>query len=181
MFQYIYSKEDQLLIEKAVTFLVDNFNRSGNNSKPVILHSLRVGMRLYEYGEKTTLIIGALLHDLIEDTKVTSIDISKSFGEEVAQLVEANTFNDQISDYAERYVNSFERSIAYSRDAALIRALDILDNSDYYALGSPNTFVNLYSKYRKFVEMSHDLLSESFIWKELIDKQEILKIQLGIK
>lgn len=180
MFQHVYSKEDQVLIENAVTFLVENINKTGNNSKPVILHSLRVGMRFYENGEKTTLIIGALLHDLIEDTKVTSIDISKSFGEEVAQLVEANTFNDQISDYVERYLENFERIITKGRDAAIIRAVDLLDNADYYSLGSPDTYVKIYTKYSKFIDMSQSLLTASYIWEELLEKQKYLKNQLGI-
>lgn len=76
----IYSKEDQELIQKAISFLVENFNKSGNNNKPVILHSIRLAMRLYDKGKKASVVVGALLHDLLEDTQVTLSNITSKFG-----------------------------------------------------------------------------------------------------
>jgi len=176
----MYSKEDQESIQKAISFLVENFNKTGNNSKPVILHSIRIALRLYDKGEKTSIVIGALLHDLLEDTKVSLSDISSVFGEEVAKLVEANSFKSEITDYVLKYVETFERNIACGRDAVVIKAVDLLDNADYYTLGQPDTWMKLYGKYTKFLEMSNELLSTSSIWKDLVEKQEYLKKQMNI-
>lgn len=62
----IYSKEDQELIQKAISFLVENFNKSGNNNKPVILHSIRLAMRLYDKGKKVE-VIGEREVEMIKD------------------------------------------------------------------------------------------------------------------
>ena len=80
-------------LEQAITFLVTNFQHSGNNPKPVILHSIRVAHFLYEYDYPEETIIAATLHDLVEDTDCTIIQIEEHFGREVARLVAANTFN----------------------------------------------------------------------------------------
>lgn len=180
MFQTMYAKEDQELIQKAISYLVENFNKSGNNSKPVILHSIRLAMRLYDKGEKSSVVIGALLHDLLEDTQVTLADITSSFGEEVAKLVEANSFKSEIADYVQKYIETFERNIAYGRDAAIIKAVDLLDNADYYTLGAPESWSKLYGKYVKFLEMAEGLLIDTGVWTELQEKKGQLEKQMGI-
>ena len=58
--------DDQL--EQAIIFLVTTFQQSGNNPKPVILHSIRVALFLYEYHYPEEVIIAGALHDLVEDT-----------------------------------------------------------------------------------------------------------------
>ncbi|MFC7175946.1 hypothetical protein [Halosegnis marinus] len=42
--------DDDEEVERALRYLVDSFESSGDNPKPVILHSTRVGMDLYDRG-----------------------------------------------------------------------------------------------------------------------------------
>ena len=49
-------------LERAITFLVTTFQQSGNNPKPVILHSIRVALFLYEYQYPEETIIAGVLH-----------------------------------------------------------------------------------------------------------------------
>ncbi len=79
MTEYPIDKE----IEEAIEFLVLAVHRSGKNSKPVILNSIRVGLHLHNlnYGKNT--VIAALLHGVIEDTDVEIEEVKSKFGEEV--------------------------------------------------------------------------------------------------
>lgn len=61
------------------------------NGEPYFVHPVRVAIRATEYDLDTNTIIGALLHDVIEDTDFTQGNIRKLFGPLVARLVEALT------------------------------------------------------------------------------------------
>ena len=43
-----YTPDTQKQIERAIVFMVDNIERHCSNEKPLILHSLRVGLKLME-------------------------------------------------------------------------------------------------------------------------------------
>ena len=96
-------------LEQAITFLVTTFQQSGNNPKPVILHSIRVALYLYDYDYPDETVIAAVLHDLIEDTDCTIPEIEQNFGREVAQLVAANTFDTTIVDKTQQNREMFSR------------------------------------------------------------------------
>lgn len=121
--------------QDATAFLVHHFTTSGHNSKPVIWHSLRVAMRLYDEGFDRNTVLAALLHDLVEDTDVDIGAIRDEFGGEVARLVSALTFDATITDRAGRFQEHFERCKAAGPDAIAIMAADFLDNSFFYAPG----------------------------------------------
>lgn len=177
----VYPKDEQEKIQKAIVFLVESFKKTGHNPKPVILHSIRVAMTLYTMGESCNIVIASLLHDMLEDTDVSYSQIEVEFGSGVAKLVEANSFKSEIEDYERKYIETFERNIACGRDAVIIKATDLVDNADYYILGEPDTWLKLYGKYTKFMEMSESILSKEEIWKVLIEKREVLKAQMNIK
>ncbi|MDP9381795.1 MAG: HD domain-containing protein [Chloroflexota bacterium] len=78
-------------IESAIVFLVFQMQRTGRNSKPVVLHSIRVALYLHDRGYGGDVVVAAALHDLLEDSDTTLAQIEREFGAEVARLVEANT------------------------------------------------------------------------------------------
>lgn len=180
MFLHQYSKEGDELIQKAITFLVENFNKTGHNPKPVIIHTMRVAMYLYAQGQSVNVIVTALLHDIVEDTQVPIEEVEEKFGPEVAKLVLANTFKSDIEDYVQKYIDTFERNIAAGSEAALVKASDLLDNSYFYHLGAQDTWAKLYGKFSKFVEMSQPLIGDTQVWKDLVKRQEELKTKLNI-
>ena len=64
------------------------FRRSG---EPYIMHPVAVAKILFEIGMDNECLIGALLHDVVEDTKVSVDDVQNIFGSEVALLVDGVT------------------------------------------------------------------------------------------
>lgn len=81
--------KEQIKIEKAIIMLVYCVIRKCRNPKPVILHSLRVGLKLQELNQSKEVVIAGILHDLIEDTNCKISQIKKKFGSKVAKLVSA--------------------------------------------------------------------------------------------
>lgn len=141
--------EKDKLIEKAVVFLVSSIEKSGKNPKPVILHSIRVAMHLENLGYNRDVVIGEILHDLLEDTDVTSKEIKQKFGNRISGLVEVNSFQKGIVDEVERYKRMYDQCLKYGKDALVIKAADILDNSNYYGARA-----DLLEKMNYFVELS---------------------------
>lgn len=127
-------------------------------------------MYLYKLQVKPEIVVAALLHDLLEDTDVTSPEIEQAFGKDILNLVEANTFKSEITDYIEQYIETFKRNLEHGPDAALIKAADILDNSDYYHLAPQKMQEKLWGKLKKFLELSKPLIGETEVWKDLNKK-----------
>lgn len=140
------SPEDSFEIEKAISYLVTNYNESGHNPKPVILHSLRIANMLMEMGYDKKIIIGAVLHDVIEDTNVTNEQLREDFGQEVLDLVIAVSYDESISDPIGQYKDMYDRVLAYGKDAVVLKSVDIAVNSLYIDL-VPDT-----NKRRQLVE-----------------------------
>jgi GTP pyrophosphokinase len=71
----------------------DQKRRSGD---PYITHPLAVAAILAELGMDTTTLVAALLHDTVEDTPYTLVDVRRDFGEDVEHLVDGVTKLDKI-------------------------------------------------------------------------------------
>jgi len=61
-----------------------------------ITHPLAVATILAELGMDTTTLVAALLHDTVEDTGYTLVQLTEGFGEEVAHLVDGVTKLDKV-------------------------------------------------------------------------------------
>ena len=61
------------------------------SGEPYFEHCLNVGLILSSLHMDTTTIISGLLHDVVEDTEVTSDELTKEFGETVGMLVNGVT------------------------------------------------------------------------------------------
>jgi hypothetical protein len=163
-------------IERAIQYLVHSFESSGDNPKPVILHSTRVGMNLYDRNYEKPIVISGFLHDILEDTDVTSDEIRSKFGKDVTDIVEATSFDENIDDYLGKHYDIYERCFELGRSAVAVKAADILDNSDYYGLGdSEELQKNLIEKMEYFIDNSEPYIREEDIYQELKDKFPIVK------
>lgn len=151
----IYPRDSLILFEKAVSFLVDHVRKFCRNEKPVILHSVRVGVRLIERHEDETTVIAGFLHDLIEDTDCKIEEIEKEFDKEVAELVQVLTFDRTITDYKERWNKEIPKIIKAGRQAMIIKVADSMDNLPYYVLISDE-------KIKEEVLWKHNLIIDSF-------------------
>ena len=98
------------------------FRKSG---EPYIIHPLCVAIILAELELDKESIIAGLLHDVVEDTVMTSEDVAKEFGDEVALLVDGvtkltqlNYQHDKIEVQAENLRKMF---LAMAKDIRVIR------------------------------------------------------------
>lgn len=128
-----YTLSEQQEIEEAFEFLSLAFQqwKVRNRGKPVVLHSIRVGMYLYNLGYPKDIVIGGILHDLLEDTDMFFDDLKEKFGEKVARLVRACSFDAAIQDKREQYNESFSRCLKEGKEALTIKIADLIDNLPY--------------------------------------------------
>lgn len=85
-------------IEKAYNLAFNaHKNQRRRSGEPYIMHPVAVAKILFKLGMDNECIIGALLHDVVEDTEYDLNYIKKEFGDEVALLVDGVTKLGQIS------------------------------------------------------------------------------------
>ncbi len=88
LFSLIEAKDKKLLIKNALDFAKEahegQFRKSG---EPYIIHPILVACIVAHYGGDETMIIAALLHDVVEDTDRSLEDVENLFGKDVANLV----------------------------------------------------------------------------------------------
>ena len=83
---------DMDLVQKAVEYAdAKHQHQKRKDGSPYIIHPLAVAQIVAEMGLDQDSILGALLHDCIEDTDASHADIAQIFGETVAELVEGVT------------------------------------------------------------------------------------------
>ena len=80
------------LIERAIRYAEDKHkDQKRKDGSPYIIHPLAVAEVVLEMGLDMDAVLGALLHDCIEDTDASFDDIAKKFGRTTAELVEGVT------------------------------------------------------------------------------------------
>jgi len=90
------------LVRKAYEFSQKHHaGQARASGEPYLVHPLGVALVLAEMKMDPVAVVAGLLHDSVEDTSVTIVDIRKEFGEQVAHIVEGVTKISQI-DFATR-------------------------------------------------------------------------------
>jgi len=94
--------DDLELVRKAYEFSQKHHaGQARASGEPYLVHPLGVALVLAEMKMDPVAVAAGLLHDSVEDTSVTIVDIRKEFGEQVAHIVEGVTKISQI-DFATR-------------------------------------------------------------------------------
>jgi len=89
--------DDLEIVRSAWAFCIQQHEGQKRASgEPYIIHPLEVAQVLAELKMDSTAIAAGLLHDAVEDTDVTTAEIAKRFGEQVAHIVEGVTKLDKI-------------------------------------------------------------------------------------
>ena len=82
------------LIDKAIywskIYHVNQFRKSG---EPFYSHPVEVAYMVSDYNLKTDVIVASILHDIVEDTKVTVEMIQSTFGSRIAEMDDRLTRN----------------------------------------------------------------------------------------
>ncbi len=113
--------DDIGVIRKAWEFCVQHHSGQLRASgEPYVLHPLEVAQVLAEMKLDSTAIAAGLLHDAVEDTPVTTEDITEQFGEQVAHIVEGVTKIDKI-----QFANREDRQAENVRKMLLAMVSDV--------------------------------------------------------
>src|SRR5580700_10419914 len=113
--------DDISIIRRAWEFCVQHHSGQLRASgEPYVLHPLEVAQVLAEMKLDSTAIAAGLLHDAVEDTPVTTEDISEQFGEQVAHIVEGVTKIDKI-----QFANREDRQAENVRKMLLAMVTDL--------------------------------------------------------
>ena len=119
--------------EKALRLLVSHLPASEEGSrKPILLHVVHVGVYLLENNYSRDVVLAGLLHDALEWSGITEELIRVEFGENVLQLVKANTKDRSIENSDFRIEELAKRAAEAGRDALIVRAADTLDSFKHY-------------------------------------------------
>ncbi len=125
---------DMALIDKAVAYAEEKHKlQKRKDGSPYIIHPLAVACIVTEMGLDTDAVLGALLHDCIEDTDASHDEIAAIFGDTVAELVEGVTKLTRAnfsSSEQEQMENLRKMFMAMSKDirVVLIKIADRLHN-----------------------------------------------------
>ena len=134
---------DMALIDRAVVYAQDKHkDQKRKDGSPYIIHPLAVAEIVAEMGLDTDAILGALLHDCIEDTDASHDEIAKLFSPTVAELVEGVTKLTRVeySTLEEQQMENLRKMfMAMSKDirVILIKIADRLHNTRTMQFQSP--------------------------------------------
>ena len=146
-------------------------NQLRKSGEPYIIHPLAVAEIVAEIGLDTDAITAALLHDCLEDTDASFEEISRMFGETVANLVEGVTklTRVQYSTMEEQQMENLRKMfMAMSKDirVILIKIADRLHNTRTMQFQSPEKQI---SKSREtmdiYAPLAHRLGMQKIKWE----------------
>src|SRR3954453_2463129 len=126
--------DDLVVIERAYEYALQHHaGQSRASGEPYVVHPVGVATILADMKLDPNAIAAGLLHDLVEDTSVTIVDIRKEFGEQVAHLVEGVTKISKInfSTREERQAENLRKMMLAMVDdirVVLIKLADRLHN-----------------------------------------------------
>ena len=130
-----HPSDDISMVEKAYKVASEAHNGQLRKSgEPYIIHPLCVAIILAELQLDKESIVSGILHDVVEDTEITSTDMKNMFGEEVAALVDGVTKLTQLSWSADKVEiqaeNLRKMFLAMAKDirVILIKLADRLHN-----------------------------------------------------
>ena len=125
---------DMALVDRAVDYANEKHKlQKRKDGSPYIIHHLAVAQIVAEMGLDIDAVLGALLHDCIEDTDASHEDIEKIFGTTVAELVDGVTklTRANFSTYEQAQMENLRKMcMAMSKDirVVLIKIADRLHN-----------------------------------------------------
>ena len=117
------------MLEKALAYATEAHKEQKRKifGEPYIVHPISVSNTLKQAGFRDELVASALLHDVVEDTRVSIEEIEREFGTEVARLVASHTENKDLS-WSERKAHTIETVKNASLEVKALIAADKLDN-----------------------------------------------------
>lgn len=138
--------------------------RKGTNI-PYIFHPMAVGKILFDIGCDEDVVVGGLLHDILEDTSISLDEIHLKYGEKIAHLVDGASYS-ETGTWMERRKNKLAYLENAPEEVILIECADKLDNiraisRDFTDLG--DELWSRFSGTKEQLKWHYTALSELFI------------------
>lgn len=133
--------ESHIKIFQALQFAAEKHKfqcRKGEAAVPYINHPIQVARLLSEVGNEldTNLLVSAILHDTIEDTKTSENEIKELFGPEVLSVVKEVSDDKKLSK-AERKQKQIDSASSLSMKAKKLKLADKIVNVRDMTLDPP--------------------------------------------
>jgi (p)ppGpp synthase/HD superfamily hydrolase len=96
------------------------------DAAPFLLHPLEVGAMLHVFGYPERVVAAGLLHDILEASETTAVELRMRFGSVIAALVEAVSEDAAVQDPDERKARLRRQVATAGPEAAAIFAADKL-------------------------------------------------------
>jgi hypothetical protein len=132
-------------LTKALAFAAEahrNHRRKGASQEPYINHLIEaVDLVASVEGGDMDVLIAALLHDVLEDTRTGYDELVATFGERVARIVQENS-DDMTLPKPERRRARLAGISTKSREARLVKLADIISNLRAIAVSPPAGWSN---------------------------------------
>lgn len=126
---YSYRIEQAL---RAATILHKDQVRKGSVPLPYVSHLFAVAMIVMDYTDDEDVVVGALLHDTLEDTDYTEAELQEDFGGKVCEIVvalsEPQDSDDKQYSWEERKARYAKQLRKAPQEALLIAAADKIHN-----------------------------------------------------
>ncbi|OLS40615.1 HD domain-containing protein [Bacillus sp. MRMR6] len=111
-----------------------------NTDIPYFTHPVAVGMILMKAGCRDELVAAGILHDTVEDTKLTLEDIKREFGPKIAEIVAGCSEPDKSLSWQERKDHTIDFLKIASEEIRIVACADKLHNiksiyKDYEQVG----------------------------------------------
>ncbi len=174
-------KQGHTEIQKAIKYLVDScLDENGiskiANPKPVVLHSIRVGMILLNYNYSKEIVIAGILHDVIEDAEISKEKIAEKFGNKIAAIVWVVSHDANIADDQLRTKTLHSNMKEAGKDTVIVSIADHIDNFPYLIYAKDDEEREwVRTKWLKFFDEVALLAKDEPIYEEL--KEQIEKIR----
>ena len=122
-----FGRSDQQIaaIEKAAYFAIDaHKGQKRASGEDYVNHTFAVAGIAHELGLDSDTLIAALLHDTVEDTQVTLVELKREFGADIANLVDGVTKMEVIQEFADKGDKSNHNAKAESLRKMMLAMVD---------------------------------------------------------
>lgn len=126
---YLNEQDKALLLKAIVTAKNAHEGQLRKSGEPYIIHPFAVTDILLNYKVDVATLIGALLHDVVEDTEYTLEDIQHLFGEQITTIVHGLTKIDKkkVSDQDEYEAINFKNLLVTAQKDIRVVVIKIAD------------------------------------------------------
>jgi len=161
-------------LHRAISFAVQaHMGQDRKYSKvPYIAHPLSVMQIVRTVTDDETMLIAAVLHDVVEDTPITSDEIFTKFGRRVGELVDDLTDVSQPEDGNREYRKNKDRehTAAAHPDAKTVKLADLIHNAESIIAADANFAVTFMREKEALLEVLKE--GDATLWKRA---QQILQ------